>query len=123
MYIGQRIKELRLKKSMTQAELAELLFVSDRTISKWEQERGNPDINTLEALSTILSVSIDYLITGKEYTPTTSENTKIAVEYFESVIGQRIENEYTIRMISKYFEKYTLASMRNRRITMLCFRT
>ena len=113
MYIGQRIKELRLKKSMTQAELAELLFVSDRTISKWEQERGNPDINTLEALSTILSVSIDYLITGKEYTPTTSENTKIAVEYFESVIGQRIENEYTIRMISKYFEKYTLDQIKD----------
>ena len=113
MFIGQRIKELRIKKEMTQAELAELLFVSDRTISKWEQEKGNPDINTLESLSNVLGVSIDYLITGKEYAPTINENTKNAVDYFESVINQPIDNEYSIRTISKYLERYSLEQVKD----------
>ena len=38
------IKELREKKKITQAQLAEMLQVSDKTISKWETARGLPDI-------------------------------------------------------------------------------
>ena len=50
MYLGKRIKELRIKKGLTQLELANLLYVNDRTISKWEQERGNPDVNIIPSL-------------------------------------------------------------------------
>lgn len=45
---GAVIKELREKKHMTQAELAERLSVSDKTISKWETEKGYPDISLLK---------------------------------------------------------------------------
>ena len=41
---GNTIKSLREKQKMTQAELAKLLCVSDKTISKWETGRGYPDI-------------------------------------------------------------------------------
>ena len=40
---GTIIKELREKNLMTQAELAEKLCVSDKTISKWETGKGYPD--------------------------------------------------------------------------------
>ena len=45
--IGKRIARLRKLKDMTQLQLAELLFVSDKTISKWERGVGAPDISVL----------------------------------------------------------------------------
>lgn len=64
--IGKRIKQLRTNKKLTQSELASLLSVSDRAISKWEQLKGNPDIDTLPKLAEVLGVSVDFLLTGKE---------------------------------------------------------
>ena len=48
---GTIIKELREKYYMTQAELAEKLNVSDKTISKWETTKGYPDISLLEPIA------------------------------------------------------------------------
>lgn len=58
------IKELREKKKITQAQLAEMLHVSDKTISKWETARGLPDIAFLEPLAGALGVSVAELLTG-----------------------------------------------------------
>lgn len=63
---GNTIKNLREKQKLTQAELATLLNVSDKTISKWETGRGFPDISFLEPLSTLLKVSVIELLSGKE---------------------------------------------------------
>lgn len=61
---GTTIKELRERKGMTQAELAEQLSVSDKAVSKWETGKGYPDITLLEPLSKALGVSIAELISG-----------------------------------------------------------
>ena len=61
---GTVIKELREKNHMTQVELAEQLCVSDKTISKWENATGYPDISLLEPLAKIFGVSITELISG-----------------------------------------------------------
>lgn len=61
---GAVIKELREKKHLTQAELADKLCVSDKTVSKWETAKGYPDISLLEPIAKILGVSITELITG-----------------------------------------------------------
>ena len=63
---GKTIKILREKKNLTQAQLAELVCVSDKTISKWETGRGFPDIVFLEPLSKILNVSVLELLSGNE---------------------------------------------------------
>ena len=63
--MGTIIKELREKKKMTQAELAERLFVSDKTISKWESAKGYPDISMLEAVAGALEVSVAELMAGR----------------------------------------------------------
>ena len=62
---GKVIKELREKKQLTQKELAEKLSVSEKTISKWETNKGLPDIGILEDLSKSLGVSIAELLTGE----------------------------------------------------------
>lgn len=62
------IKRLREEKNMTQLELAEKLFVSDKTVSKWETGKGYPDINLLEPLAGVLSVSVAELLSGNGIT-------------------------------------------------------
>ena len=64
--LGRRLKELRHQKKMTQQELAKLLFVSDKTVSKWEKDGSIPDIDILIDLSEIFNVSLDYLLTGNK---------------------------------------------------------
>ena len=61
---GKTIKELREKRKITQRELSEKIGVSDKTISKWETERGFPDIGIIEELAKVLGVSIAELLTG-----------------------------------------------------------
>lgn len=61
---GAVIKELREKNNMTQAELAEQLCVSDKTISKWETGKGYPDVSLLEPIAKVFGVSITELISG-----------------------------------------------------------
>ena len=62
---GYLIKEFREKKQLTQKELAEKLCVSEKTVSKWETNKGLPDIGILEELSKSLGVSIAELLTGE----------------------------------------------------------
>ena len=61
---GAVIKELREKNNLTQAELAEQLRVSDKTISKWETGKGYPDVSLLEPIAKVFGVSITELISG-----------------------------------------------------------
>ena len=59
--IGKIIRELRIQKSMTQEELAELVLVTPQAISKWERGVGYPDITQIVPLANIFDVSIDEL--------------------------------------------------------------
>lgn len=62
---GERIKEYRLKKGLTQEDLAKRLFVSRKTVSKWETGRGLPDSSMLPHIANALGVTIDELFDGK----------------------------------------------------------
>lgn len=59
---GERVSECRKKKGMTQKQLAELLHVSDSSISRWESNEGYPDISLLVPLADVLGVSVDQLL-------------------------------------------------------------
>ena len=61
---GAVIRRLREKKKMTQEELAEKIFVSGKTISKWETGNGLPDISLLEPLAKALDISVIELLSG-----------------------------------------------------------
>ena len=64
--IGDAIAKLRKEKGWTQIELAEKLQVSDKAISKWESNKGDPSIEFLPAIAELFDVTLDYLMTGKE---------------------------------------------------------
>ena len=61
---GVIIRTLREKKRMTQEELAEKIFVSAKTVSKWETGNGFPDISLLEPLAKALDISVIELLSG-----------------------------------------------------------
>lgn len=62
--LGNKIAKHRKKLGLTQLELAQKLHVSDKTVSKWENGGGFPEISILPALSDIFGVSTDYLLKG-----------------------------------------------------------
>ena len=62
---GKTIKELREKKRLTQKQLADMLQISDKTISKWETDRGLPDIGIISSLAEVLGVSVAELLIGE----------------------------------------------------------
>ena len=65
---GSTIKQLREKKHLTQAELAEKIGVSSKTISKWETGKGLPDISLLQPLAQALGISVIELMNGEHIT-------------------------------------------------------
>ena len=63
--IGNFIATERKAKKLTQAKLAEKIFVSEKTVSKWENGNGLPDTNTLPKLCEVLEVSLNELLSGE----------------------------------------------------------
>ena len=73
--ISNFIKEKRKELGITQEELAEKLFVTEKAISRWETGRGTPDISLLLPLSKELKVDVSELLNGEE-----NKNSKNEVE-------------------------------------------
>ena len=64
MEIGERIALLRRRGGLRQIDLAEKLYVSPKTISKWENGYGLPDIRILPQLASVLGINTDFLLSG-----------------------------------------------------------
>ena len=62
---GAFVAERRKEKNMTQKELADMLRISDKAVSKWERGLSFPDITMLRPLSQLLDVSLTELIEGR----------------------------------------------------------
>lgn len=74
--IGNRIAEARKKTSISQAQLAEHLFISAQAVGKWERGESMPDIITLNRLAEILGVDLNYFSEGLK--PGTTETAPAA---------------------------------------------
>lgn len=67
--MGQKLKQLRQNKHLTQAKLADQLHVSRQTISSWETQRNHPDLNMIQTIAAFYEVPIESLITGTKRKP------------------------------------------------------
>lgn len=93
--IGSFIKELRKEKGWTQKDLAGILHITDRAVSKWERGLSAPDIALLEPLSTQLGVTVGELIRGerdREEEPLMDE-TKSLLDYSREEITRKVRGE------------------------------
>ena len=61
-FTANKLKEARKNAGLTQEQLAQKLVISRQAITKWESDKGLPDIQNLKALAELLNVSVDYLL-------------------------------------------------------------
>lgn len=70
--LGEKIKKIRISNNLKQNELAEMLFVSEKTVSSWENNRTTPDLNMIYKISDYFKKSFYYLISD-DYTDNINE--------------------------------------------------
>ena len=63
--MGEIISTLRKEKGMTQKQLADMLNITDKAVSKWERDIDWPDTQTIPKLAEILGVSVEELMNAK----------------------------------------------------------
>lgn len=63
--IGKFIAVLRKANGLTQAELAEKLFVSDKTVSRWERDESSPDLELIPLIADLFDVTTDEILRGE----------------------------------------------------------
>ncbi len=68
MMTGQRIRDLRKEKRLSQTELADVVHVSQQTITAWENDKAEPSSSAIAALADYFGVTTDYLL-GRTHTP------------------------------------------------------
>ena len=71
---GEQLRKAREEKGMTQQSLAEQLYVTRQSVSRWECGDRYPDLLTTKKISQILDVSLDDLLSGKEMTKMVERN-------------------------------------------------
>ena len=64
--LGEHIAKLRRERHMTQTELADRLYITERAVSKWECGDGFPDLDNIGKLAAFFDISIDELLQAKE---------------------------------------------------------
>lgn len=100
--IGSFIAALRKAKGMTQKELAELLNVSDKTISRWERDEGVPDLAMIPVIAEIFNVSCDELLCGER---------KQAAEIVESVTKTEKQRLRLLKATLSHYKNHTYIAM------------
>lgn len=102
MSIGKTILKLRKEKGLTQVELAEKLNVSDKAVSKWESENGDPSLDILINISKLFDVSLDFLVKGEQ--PTETEKSLSRVEEIKKKKEVDSVKEEDLLPTSKYLK-------------------
>ena len=66
MEFGEKLKQLREEKGMTQQKIADKLYVTRQAVSRWECGARYPDLLTAKKIAEILEVSVDEMLSGEE---------------------------------------------------------
>ena len=93
--ISNFIKTKRKELGITQDELAEKLFVTEKAISRWETGRGTPDISLLLPLSKELNVEVSELLNGEE-NKQAKDNIEQLLEYNEIITNNRFNIQFKL---------------------------
>ena len=100
-FIGESIRKARIKKNMSQQELAKALNVERSTVSGWETGKRSPDVDMLGKLCAVLDIPVLSLMAESEQTAENPlvmivDDEKVILKYNASVIRQVIPNAETM---------------------------
>lgn len=99
--IGTFITKKRKEKNLTQEQLAELLHVSNKTISKWETGKCMPDYSVIELLCHELDITISELLEGKDM----NRSETVEEEKYNMLLYQVQQNENQIKTMKHNTQK------------------
>lgn len=83
--LGNRLKDLRVKKNVTQDDMAELLNIKRQTYSAYERGVSFPDVNALLKIAHFFGVSVDYLLENETKTADEQSLSSDKIEYMKLV--------------------------------------
>ena len=92
--IGKFIAEMRKEQSYTQRQLADILGISDKTISKWETGNGLPEVSLMMPLCNALKINVNELLSGECLTA--SEYKEKAEENMMNLMKEKEESKRKI---------------------------
>lgn len=97
---GQKVRELREKKHLTQMEFAEMIDITDKALSRIEVGRVFPHLTTLMAMANALDISLEFLV---------SEKKAVGKELYIDEIKKRVSTMemYAIKHILEYIRLYS----------------
>jgi len=94
---GEFIATLRKEKGLTQRELAEKLFISDKTVSKWECGKGLPELSLMLPLCKLLDINASELLAGQRLS--LSEYKKEAEIVVMAYVKEKEEAKFRLRLM------------------------
>lgn len=101
--IGRFIAECRKEKGLTQSQLAEMLNITDKAVSKWETGKGLPDVSIMIELCDILGINVNELLSGERlseenYREKANENIVSMIKVADK--NRRIKNKIILVFIT-----------------------
>lgn len=94
MNFGDKLKQIRVNQGLSQEQLAEKIGVSRQAITKWETNRGLPDVENMIILAEIFKVTLDELILQR----TNEQKTQIDIFESETVYDIDCDKYFDIRV-------------------------
>ena len=102
MTLGEKLKKARINKNFTQEYLAEVLNVSQKTYSNFENDKTKPGFSHVEDIAKVLDVSVLDFLTGDSITVNQNNNeVAIAQNYGEINTSEKLIEQYEQRLKDK----------------------
>lgn len=113
--LGKKLKEIRKKSGLSQEQLAEIMNVSRQAITKWENDRGIPDISNIQELSKVFGVTVDYLLNDEKHLPALQLRKVLDKDKYKNKISS-----YSMILKEYYDDSYEVYSLlRRKKMTKL----
>ena len=107
--LGEKIKNIRISNNLKQSELADILHISEKTISSWENDRTTPDLNMIYKISNYFKKSFYYLISDDYINLNNNEiEIKLKVDKSEherilNIVKNTAKYKNTVKQIDTYY--------------------
>ena len=134
MEFYEKLQELRKSRGLTQEELAEALYVSRTAVSKWENGRGYPSIDSLKEISAYFSVTLDELLSGEKIISIAEKENKSNIQNMCNLLFGMVDLLSVILIVLPLYPKtidgyvysvnlwmYTETAIYNRRVYWILF--
>ena len=117
MTFGEKLKKLRTDKSLTQEELAEKLYVTRTAISKWESDRGYPNIDSLKQISKFFSVTVDELLSSGELLTIAEEENRQKEKSFRDLVYALLDLSAMMLLFLPFFAQNSGVEIENKPVS------